>query len=113
MFTGPHLTDAEASDFWQINAGASNVRPADLDRSIESAGFAATTRIDLGSEWGEFGQTAYEIMLHDCLWHVYRMLGLLHGAIFVFQAPGQLVRGTAHQRRPSHQRVASLTNSPS
>ncbi len=35
----------------------------------------------------EFGQTAYEIMLHDCLWHVYRMLGRLHAATFTLAKP--------------------------
>lgn len=116
VFTGPVMTDAEASEFWPKNAGARSVRPEHMENSIHSAGFSITTRIDLGSEWGEyghehsgtpgrrlahvarlrreperyvaeFGQAAYDIMLHDCLWHVYRMLGLLHGAIFVFQAP--------------------------
>jgi len=116
VFTGPHMTDTEAPEFWQINAGARSVRPEGLERAIQSAGFDIARRVDLGSEWGEFGQEqsgtpgrrlthaarlrreperyvaefgqiAYEIMLQDCLWHVYRMLGLLHGAVVTFQAP--------------------------
>ena len=27
-----------------------------------------------------FGHTAYDIKRQDCLWHVYRLLGLLHGS---------------------------------
>ena len=30
----------------------------------------------------------YRIMLGDCLWHVYRMIGKLHGAAFIFTRPG-------------------------
>jgi len=26
-------------------------------------------------------------MLDDCLWHVYRMIGKLHGAAFIFERP--------------------------
>lgn len=116
VFTGPHMSDSEAASFWPMNAGARSVRPEDLERAIESTGLVVTERIDLASQWGEygfeqngtpgrrlahvarlrrdperyiaeFGQSAYEIMLHDCLWHVYRMLGLLHGAMFTFGKP--------------------------
>jgi hypothetical protein len=34
-----------------------------------------------------FGRTNYEIMLGDCLWHVYRMLGKLSGSIWVLRRP--------------------------
>lgn len=117
VFTGEHMTDDEASRFWPMNAGARSVRPEDLERSIKSAGMQVTDRVNLSSQWGEYGQensstpgrrlahvarlrrdpdryiaefglSAYKIMLHDCLWHVYRMLGLLHGAIIVFKVPG-------------------------
>lgn len=116
VFTGPQMADAEAPDYWSKNAGARSVRPDDMAEAIRSAGFNVTTRLDIGSEWGEFGQeqsgtpgrrlahvarlrreperyiaefgqAAYDIMLHDCLWHVYRMLGLLHAAVFVFHVP--------------------------
>ncbi len=30
-----------------------------------------------------FGQAAYDIMLADCLWHVYRMIGKLSGRVYV------------------------------
>jgi hypothetical protein len=35
-----------------------------------------------------FGEAAYRIMLADCLWHIYRMIGKLHGAAFVFAKTG-------------------------
>jgi hypothetical protein len=31
----------------------------------------------------EFGQSAYEIMLADCLWHVYHMVGKLSARVYV------------------------------
>lgn len=116
VFTGEHMSDAEADRFWPMNAGARSLRVDDLERSIEAAGLAVVERIDIGSQWGEygheqsgtpgrrlahvarlrrdreryiaeFGRAAYDIMLHDCLWHVYRMLGFLHAAVVVFEKP--------------------------
>jgi len=117
VFTGQHMTDAEAPEFWRsFGAAANSVRPDDMERAIEAAHLLVTERIGFGSEWGEsaqersgapgrrllhaarllraparyideFGETAYRIMLADCLWHIYRMIGKLHGALFIFQVP--------------------------
>jgi len=116
VFTGPHMTEAEATEFWRSGAAANSVRPDDMERAIRAAHLSLTERIDFGSEWGEsaqersgapgrrllhaarllraparyideFGETAYRIMLGDCLWHIYRMIGKLHGAVFIFRAP--------------------------
>jgi len=94
---------------------AHSVRPEDVAAAIAAAGLQLTRRIDFASEWGEyaqersgapgrrllhaarllrdpekyiiaFGESAYRTMLGDCLWHVYRMTGKLHGAAFVFTA---------------------------
>jgi hypothetical protein len=35
-----------------------------------------------------FGEANYRIMLGDCLWHVYRMIGKLYGVAFVFTRAG-------------------------
>ena len=32
----------------------------------------------------EFGEANYQVMLGDCLWHVYRMIGKLTGVALVF-----------------------------
>ncbi|MBV9171895.1 MAG: class I SAM-dependent methyltransferase [Chloroflexi bacterium] len=98
---------------------ARSVRPADVERSIAPSGLQLVERVDFGSEWGEyaqersgaggrrlmhaarllrqpqryideFGEDAYRIMLGDCLWHVYRMIGKLHGVAFVFRKPASL-----------------------
>jgi hypothetical protein len=92
---------------------ARNVQPSDLEAAIAGAGLMVRERIDFGSEGGEYGQerrgaggrrllhaarllrdparyvdrygeTNYRIMLGDCLWHVYRMIGKLDGVAFVF-----------------------------
>jgi SAM-dependent methyltransferase len=98
---------------------ARNVRPADIEDAIASVGLVLRDRIDFASEWGEFaqerhgaggrrlvhtarlmrdparyiakfGDTNYRIMLGDCLWHVYRMIGKLQGVAFVFTRPTDL-----------------------
>ena len=113
VFTGPGMTDAEAAVFWRQAADANSVRPADLEAAAADARFAMVGSTDYGSEWGEyaqertgaggrrlvhaarllrdpqryideFGMTSYRIMLGDCLWHVYRMIGKLHGAAYAF-----------------------------
>jgi hypothetical protein len=35
----------------------------------------------------QFGEAAYEIMLGDCLWHVYAMLGKLERRVYVLTRP--------------------------
>jgi SAM-dependent methyltransferase len=96
---------------------AHSVRPADVEVAVASVGLELRRRIDFAGEWGEyaqertgaggrrlvhaarllrspqryverFGEAAYRIMLGDCLWHVYRMIGKLHGAAFIFAKPG-------------------------
>jgi SAM-dependent methyltransferase len=95
---------------------AHSVRPSDVEAVITSVGLELRQRIDFASEWGEyaqertgaggrrlvhtarllrdpqryverFGESAYRVMLGDCLWHVYRMIGKLVGAAFVFTKP--------------------------
>ena len=39
----------------------------------------------------EFGQTAYDIMLGDCLWHVYRMIGKLSGRVYLLRIPDRKI----------------------
>jgi SAM-dependent methyltransferase len=115
--TGPQMGDEEAATYWRESvAGAHSVRPEDLAAAIHAAGLTVEQRVDYGSEWGEaaqersgepgrrlahaarllrapdryveeFGEAAYRIMLGDCLWHVYRMIGKLAGAAFTFRAP--------------------------
>jgi len=116
VLTGPEMNDDDAATFWSGAGEGNSVRPADIEAAIAGASLRLRERVDLTSEWGEFGQerdgaggrrlvhvarlrrdpdryiarygaTNYQIMLSDCLWHVYRMLGKLTGAAFIFDKP--------------------------
>lgn len=85
-----------------------------IEAAIADSGLEVVDTFDLGSEWGEwsqeqdghagrallhlarllrdperyiaeFGEAAYDVMLGDCRWHVYRMMGKLAGRIDVLQ----------------------------
>jgi SAM-dependent methyltransferase len=117
VFTGPAMSDDEAERFWRDEgAAAFSVRPEAVEAAIGHAGLVIEQRVVLSSEWGEraeetsgsgtrrllhaarlirdpdryidqFGEMAYRIMLGDCLWHVYRMIGKLGGSAYVFSKP--------------------------
>ena len=93
-----------------------SLNPRGPEEAFTAAGLEAAESIELGSEVGErieedtreasrrlihaarlrrdperyiaqFGQKAYDIMLSDCLWHVYRMIGKLSGRVYLLKAP--------------------------
>jgi hypothetical protein len=35
----------------------------------------------------QFGQAAYDTMMGDCLWHVYRMIGKLSPRVYLLSVP--------------------------
>jgi SAM-dependent methyltransferase len=115
VLTGPAMTGEEAVELWEPLA-PSILRSSDIEHALTRAGFVIDDRVDYGSEWGEraqeregtagrrllyaarllrqpsryidrFGQANYEIMLSDCRWHVYRMLGKLVGYACTFTKP--------------------------
>ncbi|HYH73469.1 MAG TPA: class I SAM-dependent methyltransferase [Nocardioides sp.] len=94
----------------------SSADPDVIDAAIAGSGLEVVDTIDLAGEWGEwsqeqdgraarallhlarllrdperyraeFGTAAYDVMLGDCRWHVYRMMGKLAGRIDVLQRP--------------------------
>jgi SAM-dependent methyltransferase len=96
--------------------GANSLHPADIEHALRHAGLTVDEQVDYGSEWGErsqeqngtagqrllyaarllrqpdryieqFGRANYDIMLGDCLWHIYRMLGKLTGYAVTFTKP--------------------------
>ncbi|HUF52808.1 MAG TPA: methyltransferase domain-containing protein [Dehalococcoidia bacterium] len=113
MFSGPRMTPEEANDLWESQVGfAASADAANVEAALGAAGFIMEQRTDFGGEWGEyaeeqsaagtrrllhaarllreperyiarFGQSNYDIMLGDCLWHVYRMIGKLTGRAYV------------------------------
>lgn len=94
----------------------SSAEPRVLDDAIAASGLEVVDTIDLSSEWGEWGQeqegtagrallhlarlqrdperyrsefgdAAYDVMLGDCRWHVYRMMGKLGARVDVLRKP--------------------------
>jgi hypothetical protein len=94
-----------------------NARPERTEAAIAHAGLRVDQCVDLGSEWGEwleerdghgtkhllraarllreperyraqFGPMAYNLMLGDCLWHVYRMIGKLSPRMYLLAVNG-------------------------
>lgn len=111
----PRLAAAEADWLFEVmGVVPESADPAALDDAIAASGLSVVDTIDLSSEWGEwsqeqagrpaqallhlarllreperyrteFGDAAYDVMLADCRWHVYRMMGKLAGRIDVAQ----------------------------
>lgn len=109
----PLLSDAEASWLFSVmGVVPTSMSPSVTDAAVAGAGLVVDASLDIGSEWGElaeeqsgqgsqallrvarlqrdperyrsaFGAGAYDVMLGDSLWHVYRMLGKLSGRILV------------------------------
>jgi SAM-dependent methyltransferase len=113
MFGTDRLEPHEASWLWAtMGVVPRNARPEHTEAAIAQAGLRVDSCVELGPEWGEwaeertgkgrrqllhaarllrapelyqaqFGQAAYDIMLGDCLWHVYRMIGKLSPRIYL------------------------------
>lgn len=111
------LSSAEAAWLFPVmGVVPSSMSVSVADAAISRAGLVVEASLDLGPEWGElaeeefgqggrallrvarlqrdperyraaFGDAAYDVMLGDSLWHVYRMLGKLSGRIVVLTRP--------------------------
>jgi SAM-dependent methyltransferase len=95
---------------------ASSADPRRTEEAVVAAGLRIDDCLELSTEWGEygeensgrpglrllraarlvraperfiarFGQAAYDIMLGDCLWHVYRMIGKLSPRVYLLSVP--------------------------
>jgi SAM-dependent methyltransferase len=118
MFATSRLEPAEAAFLLPVmGCSAAAMRPENTEAAIASAGLRIDRCVVLGTEWGEyaqehgpqpgrhllhaarlirdpdrytarFGQENYDIMLGDCLWHIYRMIGKLSSRIYLLSAPG-------------------------
>lgn len=112
MFGGERLEPREAAWLWRASGVVpTSADPALTEGAIASAGLRLDERVDL-AEWGEwaeehtgkssrrllyasrllrdphryvaqFGQAAHDIMLGDCLWHVYAMIGKLERRVYL------------------------------
>ena len=112
-FATDRLEPREAEWLWKtMRVVPASAYPQRTEAAIAAAGLRIERSIALGSEWGErteedtgdagrrllraarllraperyvarFGQAAYDIMLGDCLWHIYRMIGKLSPRVYV------------------------------
>jgi SAM-dependent methyltransferase len=112
-FGTDRLEAREAEWLWKtMRVVPASADPQRTEAAIAAVGLRIEKRIELGSEWGEraaedtgdgsrrllraarllraperyvgpFGQAAYDIMLGDSLWHIYRMIGKLSPRVYV------------------------------
>jgi ubiquinone/menaquinone biosynthesis C-methylase UbiE len=111
------LEPREASWLWRtMGVVARNTDASYIESAYATVGFELVQRVELRSEWMEnneetkgavsrqvlhaarllrspdrylaqFGQRAYDIMLGDCLWHIYQMIGKLSPRIYLLRKP--------------------------
>jgi ubiquinone/menaquinone biosynthesis C-methylase UbiE len=114
-FATDRLDSADAARFWPpLGVIPANAQPQHVEAAFARAGLEVVERLDLGTELGQysqettgepgrrllhaarllhdperyvskFGQTSYDIVLADCLWHVYRLLGKLNSVVFLLR----------------------------
>jgi len=106
------LEPQEAIRFYSDELVPTSLDAEHVEAAMTDAGLSIDERIEIGSEWGEraeeetgkpgrrllwaarllrepdryierFGARNYEIMLRDCHWHVYAMVGKLHRRTYV------------------------------
>jgi SAM-dependent methyltransferase len=106
------LGSEEAIRFYSDELVPTSMDAEHVEAAMTDAGLSIAERIEIGSEWGEraeeetgkpgrrllwaarllrdpdryieqFGPRNYEIMLRDCYWHVYAMIGKLHRRAYV------------------------------
>ena len=118
MFGTSRLEAREAAWLWEVmGVVPGSADPDRTEAAITAAGLRIEQCIAVGTEWGEwaqehqgapgrkllhaarllrakdgyvarFGQAAYDLMLGDCLWHVYAMIGKLSRRVYVLSRPG-------------------------
>lgn len=118
MFGTEWLEPREAEWLWDtMGVRPASADPANTDAAIAAAGLRIDQCIPVGTEWSEwtqehnghagrkllhasrllrardayierFGRASYDMMLGDCLWHVYGMIGKLARRVYLLSAPG-------------------------
>jgi SAM-dependent methyltransferase len=115
-FATDRLEPPEAARLWWKDAIPANQDVERVEAAITRTGFRVEQCIELGSEFGEYGQETagtpgrrlihaarlmraperyialygqenYDIMLGDCFWHIYRMIGKLSSRVYLLRAP--------------------------
>jgi ubiquinone/menaquinone biosynthesis C-methylase UbiE len=116
MFSTERLEPREAEQFWgPVFAHTASTDAKRMEAAFSKAGLGIEQCIVMGGEWGEyaqersgaggrravhtarllrdperyiarFGRANYDIMLADCRWHVYRLIGKIEGRVYVLRA---------------------------
>jgi ubiquinone/menaquinone biosynthesis C-methylase UbiE len=117
MFGTEQLEPREAGWLWDTMGVVPQSADQELtEKAIVAAGLRIDRSVGLGTEWGEwseehggnpgrkllhaarlqrgraefterYGQRAYDMMLGDCLWHVYGMIGKLTRCVYLLSRP--------------------------
>lgn len=117
VFITDRLEGHDADKFCRaLGIVADSASPRRVEAAIVAEGLRIDECIVFGGEWGEraeerngagtrrllhaarllrtparyieqFGEEAYNVMLNDCLWHVYRMIGKLSGRAYLLSRP--------------------------
>ena len=113
LFGTARLEPREADWFWTtMDVVPESARPERTEAAVARAGLRVEQCVVLGSEWGEwfeeqegdgsrrllraarllrdperyraqFGSLAYDLMLGDCLWHIYRLIGKVSPRVYL------------------------------
>jgi len=116
MFGSELLEPREAAWLWAaMGVVPDSADPARAEAAIAAAGLRIDERLEIGSEWSEwveehhhsasrkllhasrlqrnwasylerYGQAACDMMLGDCLWHVYAMIGKLTRRVYLLSS---------------------------
>ena len=88
------MSDEQARQFWEVELGYGQAHSEWGEYAQERTGAAGRRLVHAARLLrsrdryiDEFGEAAYRVMLGDCLWHVYRMIGKLHGVAFLITKP--------------------------
>lgn len=117
MFGTDRLEAREAAWLWAVmGVVPGSADPSATEAAITASGLLIDECIAVGTQWGEwaqerggmpgrkllhaarllrgrngyvarYGQAAYDLMLGDCLWHVYAMIGKLSRRVYLLSRP--------------------------
>jgi SAM-dependent methyltransferase len=118
MFATNRLEPSESAWLWDtMGVTGASADPSRAETAMTGAGMRIDQLIRVGTEWGEwaeenngtasrkilhaarllrardryveqYGHYAYDLMLGDCLWYIYSMIGKLERRVYLLSRPG-------------------------
>ncbi|HVX42300.1 MAG TPA: class I SAM-dependent methyltransferase [Mycobacteriales bacterium] len=112
----PDLTELEAKRFAALDGPLTSADPARIERAIAASGLRLDRWFSVGLEWAEhlaeatgkgprrllhlarllrrperyierFGRWEYDVMVADCYWHLWRLMGKLDERVYLLTKP--------------------------